>query len=248
MIDVAAYYRFLPRLPAEHPGGGGAAHRVLDGAPMRNIAPCGACHGDARGSHKLPAAPGSRGSPPPTHVKAQLESLRHRRPAQRHQRANAQYRAADDAGRNRRRREILRIAGRRIAPSAWPPGPSPLPGQGRHRGCGAAAVSPRCRRRRSRSARPRPGPCPAQARRRKPPLKASPAPRGLDYRPDLERRHQLRAAGGVVEAAPASPSRDDGGLDALLQQRVHAALRALSGESTLRCPVSSSVSVSFGVT
>ncbi|MDQ2802602.1 MAG: c-type cytochrome [Pseudomonadota bacterium] len=44
--DLAAYYAYLPRLPAYHPASAGGAPRIVaSGAPMRNIAPCGACHG-----------------------------------------------------------------------------------------------------------------------------------------------------------------------------------------------------------
>ncbi len=44
--DLAAYYAYLPRLPAYHPSSAGAAPQIVaSGAPMRNIAPCGACHG-----------------------------------------------------------------------------------------------------------------------------------------------------------------------------------------------------------
>jgi cytochrome c553 len=42
--DLSAYYAYLPRLPGEHTG----AQRpviVIDGAPLRGIAPCGSCHG-----------------------------------------------------------------------------------------------------------------------------------------------------------------------------------------------------------
>jgi cytochrome c553 len=46
MRDLAAYYSYLPRLPAYHPATAGIAPSiVLSGAPMRNVAPCSACHG-----------------------------------------------------------------------------------------------------------------------------------------------------------------------------------------------------------
>jgi cytochrome c553 len=46
MIDLASYYAYLPRLPAYHPAAALAFPRiVVNGAPLRNIAPCGACHG-----------------------------------------------------------------------------------------------------------------------------------------------------------------------------------------------------------
>jgi cytochrome c553 len=47
--DLANYYSTLPRPPAvEQPSAEAAAIRKLvnEGAPMRNIAPCAACHGD----------------------------------------------------------------------------------------------------------------------------------------------------------------------------------------------------------
>jgi len=46
MIDIASYYAYLPRLPAYHPAEARPAPRiVINGAPLRNIAPCGSCHG-----------------------------------------------------------------------------------------------------------------------------------------------------------------------------------------------------------
>ncbi|MBZ6078664.1 c-type cytochrome [Microvirga puerhi] len=46
MVDLSAYYAYLPRLPAYHPEQGKPAPRiVVNGAPMRNIAACGSCHG-----------------------------------------------------------------------------------------------------------------------------------------------------------------------------------------------------------
>jgi cytochrome c553 len=46
MRDLAAYYAYLPRLPGYHPANAGPAPQiVVSGAPMRNIAPCAACHG-----------------------------------------------------------------------------------------------------------------------------------------------------------------------------------------------------------
>ena len=46
MRDLAAYYAYLPRPRDHHPAGSGAPQIVISGAPMRNIAPCGACHGE----------------------------------------------------------------------------------------------------------------------------------------------------------------------------------------------------------
>ncbi len=46
MRDLAAYYAYLPKLHVAHPADAGPLPQiVLDGAPMRNIAPCGSCHG-----------------------------------------------------------------------------------------------------------------------------------------------------------------------------------------------------------
>jgi cytochrome c553 len=46
MIDLASYYAYLPRLPAYHPAAALTYPRVvINGAPLRNIAPCGSCHG-----------------------------------------------------------------------------------------------------------------------------------------------------------------------------------------------------------
>lgn len=46
MRDLAAYYAYLPRLPAYHPAGIEPPPAiVVNGAPMRNIPPCGSCHG-----------------------------------------------------------------------------------------------------------------------------------------------------------------------------------------------------------
>lgn len=46
MVDLAAYYHYLPRLPAYHPAQQLPAPRiVINGAPIRGIAPCGSCHG-----------------------------------------------------------------------------------------------------------------------------------------------------------------------------------------------------------
>jgi cytochrome c553 len=70
IIDIAAYYRFLPRLPAAH-AQTPAPRIVLDGAPMRNIAPCGSCHGAT--DHK-PGSPWLEGQPA-AYVKAQLEAF-----------------------------------------------------------------------------------------------------------------------------------------------------------------------------
>jgi cytochrome c553 len=45
MRDLAAYYAYLPRQPDARRDPGTPPRIVVDGAPMRGIAPCGACHG-----------------------------------------------------------------------------------------------------------------------------------------------------------------------------------------------------------
>ena len=46
MRDLADYYAYLPRQSEAHPDAGEAPRIVASGAPMRGIAPCGACHGE----------------------------------------------------------------------------------------------------------------------------------------------------------------------------------------------------------
>jgi cytochrome c553 len=47
MLDLAAYYSFLPRVPSNHLDAKMVAPQIVTtGAPIRNIPPCGACHGD----------------------------------------------------------------------------------------------------------------------------------------------------------------------------------------------------------
>jgi cytochrome c553 len=46
IVDLASYYAYLPRLPAYHPAAPLPPPRiVINGSPLRNIAPCGSCHG-----------------------------------------------------------------------------------------------------------------------------------------------------------------------------------------------------------
>jgi cytochrome c553 len=45
MRDLAAYYAYLPRVPVIRPASE-PPQIVASGAPLRGIAPCGACHGD----------------------------------------------------------------------------------------------------------------------------------------------------------------------------------------------------------
>jgi len=46
MRDLAAYYAYLPRPSGNPPSAGQPPGIVLSGAPIRGIAPCGACHGN----------------------------------------------------------------------------------------------------------------------------------------------------------------------------------------------------------
>ena len=47
MLDLAAYYAYLPRVPSSRSDPAAVAPPIVTtGAPMRNIAPCGACHGE----------------------------------------------------------------------------------------------------------------------------------------------------------------------------------------------------------
>jgi len=46
MLDLAAYYAYLPRVRVSHSTANEIPRIVAEGAPMRSIAPCGACHGE----------------------------------------------------------------------------------------------------------------------------------------------------------------------------------------------------------
>jgi cytochrome c553 len=46
MLDLAAYYSYLPRQPGTHPGPAvDIPYIVVHGAPMRNVPTCSSCHG-----------------------------------------------------------------------------------------------------------------------------------------------------------------------------------------------------------
>jgi cytochrome c553 len=69
MRDLAAYYAYLPRLTdssADNP-----PRIVASGAPLRGIAPCGACHGEV--GHKTAAA--WLEGQPVAYLRAQLEAF-----------------------------------------------------------------------------------------------------------------------------------------------------------------------------
>lgn len=69
MRDLAAYYAYLPR-PSEDMTGE-PPRIVADGAPMRGIAPCGACHGEL--ASKAGAA--WLGGQPLVYLRGQLEAF-----------------------------------------------------------------------------------------------------------------------------------------------------------------------------
>jgi cytochrome c553 len=72
MLDLAAYYSYLPRVPTSHANDGVAAPPiVISGAPMRNIAPCGACHGDLDNKAGSPWLGGQSA----VYIKAQLQAF-----------------------------------------------------------------------------------------------------------------------------------------------------------------------------
>ncbi|HUN44295.1 MAG TPA: c-type cytochrome [Acetobacteraceae bacterium] len=70
MRDLAAYYAYLPRLPPYHPAGAGP-EIVLSGAPVRNVAPCGACHGELAHKEGVPWLEGQ----PEAYLAAQLSAF-----------------------------------------------------------------------------------------------------------------------------------------------------------------------------
>ncbi|MDH2313276.1 c-type cytochrome [Methylobacterium brachiatum] len=72
MADLAAYYAYLPRLPGFHPARDKPAPRiVINGAPLRNIAPCGSCHGVLDNKTGSPWLEGQ----PAAYVKSQLQAF-----------------------------------------------------------------------------------------------------------------------------------------------------------------------------
>jgi cytochrome c553 len=72
MLDLAAYFSYLPRQPGSHPDPAVTAPPIVArGAPMRNIAACSACHGAADAK---PGAPWLDGQSA-VYVKAQLQAF-----------------------------------------------------------------------------------------------------------------------------------------------------------------------------
>jgi cytochrome c553 len=72
IADLAAYYAYLPRLPAYHPEVQLPPTRiVVYGAPLRGIAPCGACHGSLDNKTGSPWLEGQSAA----YIKAQLQAF-----------------------------------------------------------------------------------------------------------------------------------------------------------------------------
>lgn len=71
MRDLSAFYASLPATPRRDPAT--APDIVAVGAPMRNIAPCGSCHGAMTAKLGAPSLDGQ----PKAYLKAQLEALAH---------------------------------------------------------------------------------------------------------------------------------------------------------------------------
>ena len=72
MKDVAAYYAYLPRVPSKSLDTGLPAPAiVVTGAPMRNIPPCGSCHGDIDNKAGSPWLGGQSA----VYIKAQLQAF-----------------------------------------------------------------------------------------------------------------------------------------------------------------------------
>jgi cytochrome c553 len=72
MLDVAAYYSYLPRVPSNNLDPTIAVPQIVTtGAPMRNIAPCGSCHGDIDNKAGSPWLGGQSA----VYIKAQLHAF-----------------------------------------------------------------------------------------------------------------------------------------------------------------------------
>ena len=72
MLDIAAYYAYLPRVPSHRLDPNMPAPPIVTvGAPMRNIAPCGSCHGDI----DVKAGSPWLGGQSAVYIKAQLQAF-----------------------------------------------------------------------------------------------------------------------------------------------------------------------------
>jgi cytochrome c553 len=72
MLDLAAYYSYLPRQPGAHPDSAVAAPQIVArGAPMRNIPACSSCHGATDAKLGTPWLDGQSA----VYIKAQLQAF-----------------------------------------------------------------------------------------------------------------------------------------------------------------------------
>jgi cytochrome c553 len=71
MRDLAAYYAYLPRVSAPQPAAGEPPRIVASGAPLRGIAPCGACHGEVESKASAAWLEGQ----PAIYLRTQLEAF-----------------------------------------------------------------------------------------------------------------------------------------------------------------------------
>jgi len=71
MRDLAAYYAYLPRISAPQPAAGEPPRIVASGAPLRGIAPCGACHGEVDSKASAAWLEGQ----PAVYLRTQLEAF-----------------------------------------------------------------------------------------------------------------------------------------------------------------------------
>jgi cytochrome c553 len=72
MLDLAAYYAYLPRQPGRHPDPTvDTPHIVARGAPMRNIPACSSCHGMPGAKLGTPWLEGQSSA----YIKAQLQAF-----------------------------------------------------------------------------------------------------------------------------------------------------------------------------
>ena len=72
MLDLAAYYSYLPRQPGSHPDDALAVSQIVArGAPMRNIPACASCHGTSVAKLGTPWLDGQSA----VYIKAQLQAF-----------------------------------------------------------------------------------------------------------------------------------------------------------------------------
>jgi cytochrome c553 len=72
MLDIAAYYSYLPRQPGSHPDPTVAAPSIVArGAPMRNVPACASCHGTTDAKLGTPWLDGQSA----VYIKAQLQAF-----------------------------------------------------------------------------------------------------------------------------------------------------------------------------